>query len=126
MNVYCRIFDYGAIQSNECRLFEGDIGTLGSIIPSSMSNSVVGTIQMSSSLFNQYGQACSSVCMESRYLVCNDNSVCECLSHSYWNASIGMCLPQMTIPGVPCQSQLGMCRTDIGLVCTPENQCGSK
>ena len=36
-----------------------------------MPNSIVGTIQITPSLFTQYGQSCSSVCAESRYLTCN-------------------------------------------------------
>jgi hypothetical protein len=126
MNVFCRIFDHGAIQSNECRLFEGDIGILGNITSSSMSDSIVGTLKMSPSLFSQYGAPCSSVCVGSRYLVCGTGSVCECLPHSYWNASVGMCLAQMTIADVFCDSLLTMCRVDIGLICTTTNQCGCK
>ncbi len=61
-NTFCRIFDYGAIQQNQCRLLEGDVNTLGTIIPSSMPNSIVGTIQITPSLFTQYGQPCSSLC----------------------------------------------------------------
>ena len=125
-NVLCRIFDYGVLRSNECRLFEGDVGTLGSIVSSSVSDTVVGTLQMSSSLFSQYGQSCSSICVENRYLICNASSVCDCMPHSYWNASTGMCLPQITIEGIPCERQLVMCREDIGLMCTGANQCGSK
>jgi hypothetical protein len=83
MNTFCRVFDYGAMQPTQCLLFEGDIGISGIIIPSSMPDSVVGVIQITPSLFTQYGQPCSSVCMESRYLTCNDNSICECMPHTY-------------------------------------------
>ena len=79
-NTLCRIFDYEAIAQYECRLFEGDVNTLGSIISSSMPNSIVGIIQITSSLFIEYDQLCSSICNESRYLMCDRNSTCECMN----------------------------------------------
>ncbi|UJR32412.1 hypothetical protein I4U23_019874 [Adineta vaga] len=123
MNPPCRIFDYGAIQMNECRLFEGDLGILGAVGTSSMPNSMGGLIQLNPSLFTQYGQLCSSVCIESRYLSCNKNFVCDCILHSYWDASAGMCFPQMTISGAPCQYDMKTCREDLNLTCSPMNQC---
>jgi hypothetical protein len=125
-NTFCRIFDYGAIQQNQCRLFEGDVNTLGTIIPSSMPNSIVGTIQITPSLFTQYGQQCSSVCTESRYLTCGSNSTCECMPHTYWNALSGMCLAQSPILGASCQQGTKMCREDLNYTCLQFNQCGRK
>ena len=84
-NSKCRVFDYGAMQSNECRLFEGDIGVLGSIGMSSRPDSNGGLVQLDPSLFTQYGQTCSSACAESRYLQCNNDSVCNCMPHTYWD-----------------------------------------
>jgi hypothetical protein len=43
-NILCRIFDYDAIVSQQCCLFEGDLDTLGSIVPPLMSDSTAGTI----------------------------------------------------------------------------------
>jgi hypothetical protein len=125
-NTFCRIFDYGAIQQNECRLFEGDVGTLGTIIPSSMPNSIVGTIQITPSLFTQYGQPYSSVCTESRYLMCGSDSTCDCMPHTYWDASSGMCLPQSPILGSSCEQNMNMCREDLNYTCLQFNQCGRK
>jgi hypothetical protein len=125
-NTLCRVYDFGAIISQQCRLFEGDIGTLGAITPSLMPNSVVGSIQMTSSLFTQYGQACSSVCVESRYLKCGSNSTCECMPHTYWNSSSGMCLPQSPILGASCEQGMNMCREDLNYTCLQFNQCGRK
>lgn len=123
-NVLCRVFDYGAMQSNQCLLFEGNTETLGSIIPSGMPDSVVGTIQLTPSLFSGHGQACSSVCTESRYLLCSDNSVCGCMPHTYWDPSVGMCLAQMTIAGAPCDTSImNVCRPDLNLTCSPIDQC---
>jgi hypothetical protein len=123
MNPFCRVFDYDAMQTNQCLLFEGNIGVLGSIVPSSMPDSIVGIIQITPNLFTQYGQSCSSDCVESRYLICSNNSICECLPHFYWDASGGMCLPQMTISGTPCDPTMNMCREDLNLTCSAANQC---
>ncbi len=78
---------------------------------------------MTPSLFTQYGQSCSSVCMETRYLICNDNSICECMPHTYWDASVGMCLAQMTISGAPCDTSMNICREDLKLQCSPLDLC---
>jgi len=125
-NTLCRVFDFGGIVSQQCRLFEGDINTLGSIIPSPMLDSMVGTIQITPSLFTQYGQACSSVCSQSRYLTCSSNSTCKCMPHTYWNSSVEMCLPQSPILGAACEQGINMCRQDLNYTCLQFNQCGRK
>jgi hypothetical protein len=125
LNTLCRIFDFGAIIPQQCRLFEGDIGTLGTIIPSPLSNSKVGTVEITPSLFTQYGQSCSSVCSNSRYLACI-NSTCQCMPHTYWNSSAGVCLPQSPIYGASCQQGINMCREDLNYTCLQFNQCGRK
>ena len=125
-NTLCRIFYYEAVQAKQCRLFEGDIGTLGSIVASTISTSKVGTIRITASLFTQYNQPCSSVCKESRYLICDSNSTCQCMPHTYWNPSVQMCLPQSPIRGASCQQNLNMCREDLNYTCLQFNQCGRK
>lgn len=125
-NTFCRIFDYEAVQAEQCRLFEGDIGTLGSIVPSTISTSRVGTIRITASLFTQYNQSCSSVCKESRYLICDSNSICQCMPHTYWNPSVRMCFSQSPIRGASCQQNLNMCREDLNYTCLQFNQCGRK
>ncbi len=68
-NILCRVFDYSVNQPQECRLFEGDIDTLGSIISSSSPSSMVGTVKFFSDLFAAYGQSCAlSLCPQNRYL----------------------------------------------------------
>ncbi|CAF1136835.1 unnamed protein product [Adineta ricciae] len=122
-NSKCRVFDYGAMQSNECRLFEGDIGVLGSIGMSSTPDSNGGLVQLDPSLFAQYGQTCSSACTESRYLQCNNGFVCDCMPHTYWDTYWKMCLPQMTVAGAWCQFSANMCREDLNLTCSAMGQC---
>ena len=122
-NPLCRAFDYGAIQPNGCLLFEGDVGISGSIIPSNIPDSVAGTVEMSSTLFTGYGQSCSSTCPQSRYLVCSDKSICECMPHTYWNPSVGICYAQATIAGASCDSSMEMCREDYNLTCSAMNEC---
>ena len=122
-NTLCRVFDYGSTHANQCLLFEGDLGILGTVVSSTMPDSRVGIIQLKPSLFDQYGQTCPSVCTESRYLRCNENSTCDCMPHTYWNASSGMCLAQMTMSGAFCYSGMDMCRDDLNLTCSSNNQC---
>ena len=123
-NVLCRIFDFGVNSPKQCRLFEGDIDTLGTIIPSPSSGSTVGSVQLSANLFTDYGFACSSVCHQSRYLMCGSNSTCQCMPHTYWNGSI--CIAQTPILGAPCQQNMSMCREDLNYTCLQFNQCGRK
>jgi hypothetical protein len=123
-NILCRIFDYGSNIPGQCRLFEGDTNQLGSIIPSSLSNSFVGVIKITPSLYTQYGKSCSSICKESRYLICNNQSICECPPHSYWNSSQGICLAQTPKLGAPCEQNMNMCREDLNYTCLQFNSCG--
>jgi hypothetical protein len=125
-NILCRVYDYGVSVSNQCRLFEGDTNTLGQIVSSSSPQSIVGTIQLSSALFAEYGSPCISFCYHSRYLQCGTSFTCECMPHTYWNASISMCVPQSPILGSPCQLNLNMCREDLNYTCLQFYQCGRK
>jgi hypothetical protein len=125
-NTLCRIFDFGAIVSQQCRLFEGDTDTLGMTIASLMPYSMVGSVQITPSLFTSYDQACSAVCIESRYLACNSNSTCQCMPHTYRNASTGMCFPQSPILGASCVQGMNICRQDLIYTCLQFNQCGRK
>lgn len=122
-NPICRVFDYGSIQSDGCLLFEGDVGISGSIIPSNIPDSVAGRIELSSALFASYGQSCSKTCPESRYLVCNKQSICECMPHTYWDPTQQICLTQMTVAGANCDPSLRTCREDYNLTCSPLNKC---
>ena len=127
-NVLCRVFDYEASGPKECRLFEGDANTLGQIVLSSSTSSQprVGIIQLSPDLFTEHGSACSSFCHHSRYLRCSDSLTCECILHTYWNASISMCVAQSPILGAACAQNKSMCREDLNYTCLQFNQCGRK
>ena len=125
INPLCRMFDFNANIFQQCRLFEGDTDTLGTIISSSRSDSAVGSIQITPSLFTQYGQPCSSSCDQSRYLSCI-NSTCQCTSHTYWDPSPGICRVQSPILGAACQQGMNMCREDLNYTCLQFNQCGRK
>ncbi len=125
LNTFCRVFDYGALVDQQCRLFEGGIGTLGTIVSSSIPDSRIGSVTITPSLFTQYGQSCSSTCTNSRYLTCT-NSICQCMPHTYWNSTAGICLPQSPILGVSCQQGLNMFRQDLNYTCLQFNQCGRK
>ena len=81
----CRIFDFDD-QSHRCRLFEGDIATMGSIVVSASSHSRVGSRKLRPEQFVNVGQVCSS-CQESRYLTCVNNT-CQCPTHTYFDGSI--------------------------------------
>jgi hypothetical protein len=108
----CRIFDYDSV-SQQCRLFEGDL-TTGSIISSSSSTSVVGTVRIESTLYSSiHDQSCQS-CQENRYEVCSINTTtCQCPMHTYWNGSV--CALQL-FQNDPC-SESDMCRLDLNLNC---------
>ncbi|CAF4103803.1 unnamed protein product [Adineta steineri] len=75
-NVLCRIAEYDTSASGQCRLFEGDIDTTGSII-TLPSQSRVGVVQISASLFSQHGFSCGTSCQENRYLTCHNDSTCQ-------------------------------------------------
>ena len=93
------------------------------LISSLMTNSQVGIIQIKSSLFINYGQSCLTICSQNRYLKCNDHFLCDCIEHTYWNSSSRMCLSQMTISGSFCSPNMNMCRNDLNLTCSFNNQC---
>ncbi|CAF4144262.1 unnamed protein product, partial [Adineta steineri] len=122
-NVLCRIIEYDISASGQCRLFEGDIDTTGSIITLS-SQSRVGVVQISASLFSQHGFSCGTSCQENRYLTCHNDSTCQCMPHTYWNETASVCMPQSSLLGAPCQQNMSMCREDLGYSCLPSNQCG--
>jgi hypothetical protein len=108
----CRTFDYDLV-SKRCRLFEGD-STTGSIISSSSSTSLVGTVQISSDLYSStYNQPCQA-CQQDRYEVCLTNtSTCGCPDHTYWNGLV--CALQL-FANDSC-GQLDACRSDLNLTC---------
>jgi hypothetical protein len=83
--VQCRIFDYDG-QSQRCRIFEGSIITMGSIVASSSSQSRVGSIKISPQQFVNLGQSCS-YCLGSRYLTCVNNT-CQCPTHTYFDGTM--------------------------------------
>jgi hypothetical protein len=94
-------------------LFEGD-STTGSIISSSSSTSVVGTVRISSTLYSStYDQPCQA-CQQDRYEVCSTNtSTCQCPDHTYWNGSV--CALQL-FENETC-GQVNSCRSDLNLSC---------
>ncbi|CAF1093282.1 unnamed protein product [Adineta ricciae] len=122
MQSLCRIFDYEVYLLQQCRLFEGDLTTMGSAISSPSANSRVGVLQTTSTLFAAHGLSCPSQCEHSRYLTCKNDSTCECFPHHYWDSS--MCLPQSSVVGSPCNQSKSMCRQDIQLFCLRLDQCG--
>jgi hypothetical protein len=118
-NMFCRIFDFDG-QSNRCRLFEGNGDTMGSIMASSSSSSIVGSIQIVPGYFSNIGLSCS-FCTETRYLTCF-NSTCQCPSRTYFDGSI--CRSQSFI-GSQCTDKTN-CRVDLNMTCLPRQQCGRK
>jgi hypothetical protein len=117
--IQCRIFDFDS-QSSRCRLFEGNLTTMGSIIVSSSSQSRVGSIKILPAQFVNYGQGCSS-CQGSRYLTCMNGS-CQCPIHTYFDGSI--CESQKLL-GDNCGNNTE-CRSDLNYTCVSQMQCGRK
>ncbi|CAF0901428.1 unnamed protein product [Adineta steineri] len=115
--VLCRTFDFDIV-SHRCRIFQGDLDTTGSIISSSLSQSVVGSIELDSTQFDSYGKSCL-FCQGSRYLKCI-NSSCQCQSNTYFDGSI--CRSQKLL-GSQCINETD-CRTDLNYTCLPRLQCG--
>ncbi len=111
----CRTIDYDLV-SKRCRLFEGD-STTGSIISSSSSTSIVGTVIISSTLYSStHNESCQS-CQQTRYEVCSANtSTCQCPTHTYWNGSV--CALQLFVNDACGQSDA--CRSDLNLTCTAD------
>lgn len=118
-NGRCRIFDYDG-QSHSCRLFEGNITTMGSIVASSSSQSRVGSIKLHPDQFVNRGLACS-FCQGSRYLTCTNNT-CQCQPHTYFDGSI--CQSQKLLGG-DCGNTTE-CRSDLNYTCLSRQQCGRK
>lgn len=125
-NVLCRIYDYEVFALKQCRLFEGDPNKHGQIVSSLSSQSLTGVVYLSVDLFIEYGRACSSFCRQSRYLECGVNMTCVCISHTYWDPSVSMCIPQSPILGASCVQNKSMCREDLNYTCLRYNQCGRK
>ncbi|CAF3800152.1 unnamed protein product [Rotaria sordida] len=111
----CRIFDYDLI-SKRCRLFEGD-STTGSIISSSSSTSIVGIVQIFSTLYSSiHNQSCQA-CQENRYEICFTNiNKCQCPANTYWNGSV--CALQL-FENDTC-TQRDACRSNLNLTCTTD------
>lgn len=122
-NVLCRVFDFDVTQPQQCRLFEGDPVTMGTIVSSASLSSRVGVVHISADLFLGYGLPCSSVCQHNRYLTCR-NSTCQCMPHTYWDGSV--CAAQSPVLGAACQQNRRMCREDLNYTCLRFNQCGRK
>jgi hypothetical protein len=93
---------------------------MGSIIPSSFSQSRVGLIKLPPEYFNDRGSPCS-MCQNSRYLTCI-NSTCQCLPHTFFDGSI--CQNQKLL-GVECASETE-CRKDLNYTCLSRMQYGRK
>ncbi|UJR24616.1 hypothetical protein I4U23_005991 [Adineta vaga] len=125
-HILCRVFDFAVNQSNQCRLFEGNINTLGSIVSSSLSSptSNVGYVKITSDLFTDYGRSCLLNKIVSRYLTCGSSLTLECQPHSYWDNSSSMCLPQIPTLGGACTWGVNMCREDLNLTCLQIYKCG--
>jgi hypothetical protein len=111
----CRTFDFDS-NSGQCRLWDVDM-TTGSIVASpSKPQSVVGSIQLSPSIYaNIYNQSCNA-CTQSRYLTCNASSnTCQCPPKTFWNGLI--CSVQL-LSNQTCL-QADVCRSDLNLTCQP-------
>ncbi|CAF3674483.1 unnamed protein product, partial [Adineta steineri] len=116
-NGNCRIFDFDD-QSLLCRLFQGNIITMGSIVPSSSSQSRVGSRKYNAEQFINHGQSCS-LCEGSRYMRCINNT-CHCEIHTYFDGTI--CQSQKLLGDVCMNST--ECRSDLNYTCLPRQQCG--
>lgn len=117
LNVHCRIFNYDD-ESHRCRLFQGDITLMGSIISSSSSNSYVGSIELRPEHFDNRGRPCS-FCQDSRYLTCI-NSTCQCQANTFFN---GFMCQSKNLVGAKCINETE-CRLDRNYTCLPRKQCG--
>lgn len=115
----CRIFNF-YIQSHRCRMYQGDINTMGSIVISSSSQSIVGSISLTTELFTNRQSFCS-FCQDNRYLTCI-NSICQCHSYTFFDGKI--CQSQKLL-GAQCQNDIE-CRNDRNLTCLYNIQCDCK
>ncbi|CAF0747868.1 unnamed protein product [Adineta steineri] len=116
-NSNCRIFDFDD-QSLLCRLFEGNIITMGSLVASSSAQSRVGSKIYYAEQFNNLGQSCS-LCEGSRYMRCINNT-CQCEIHTYFD---GLTCQSQKLLGDACMNSTE-CRTDLNYTCLPRQQCG--
>jgi hypothetical protein len=115
----CRIFDFDD-QSRRCRIFEGDIGTMGCLVSSISPQSRVGSLKYSAAYFAHRGQPCS-FCEHSRYLTCVSGT-CQCYPHSFFDGSL--CQSQKLM-GAACNTT-AECRTDLNYTCPPSMTCARK
>ena len=116
----CRIFDYNP-SSRQCRLFEGDIILIGSVVPSPSSpSSRVGSMKIEAVQFMSHGQACSS-CVGSRYLDCANNT-CQCPTKTFFDGSI--CRSEKLL-GNQCAAD-SECRADLNYTCQLSMTCAGK
>ena len=115
-NGQCRIFDYDP-PSADCRLFQGDLLTMDSLVPSS-SSSRVGSLKLDASLFLTRGQPCSA-CRDNRYLQCSNNT-CQCPWQTYFDGSI--CRSEKLLDEACLNTT--ECRSDLNYVCLSQLQCG--
>lgn len=115
-NTFCRVFDFDE-QSDRCRIFQGDVVTMGSIVTSSSFHSSVGYIELYSEQFAYQGQPCF-LCEGSRYLTCI-NSICQCQPQTFFDGSI--CRSKLL--GSACINATE-CRMDLNYTCLPRQQCG--
>ena len=117
--VECRIFDYND-QLARCRLFEGNLATMGFIVSSSSASSRLGSIQLRPEDFKNEGQSCS-YCKQSRNLICITDA-CQCRKHTYFDGSI--CQSQKLL-GFNCSNNYE-CRLDLNYTCLSRGKCGRK
>jgi len=117
LTAQCRIYDFDD-QSHRCRIFEGDIATMGVVVASTSSLSRVGSIELRPELFANEGQPCS-FCQGSRYLRCI-NDTCQCQPNTFFDGS--MCQSQKLL-GSECINSTE-CRNDLNYTCLPRQQCG--
>lgn len=115
----CRTFNFDS-QTKSCRLYEGDIGSTGSIGASLSAQSICGSLHLDVKDFLHHGHSCA-YCEDSRYLTCI-NSSCQCPSHTYFDGTI--CRSQK-INGSGCTGH-AECRNDLNLTCLVNMQCGCK
>ncbi|CAF4061871.1 unnamed protein product [Adineta steineri] len=116
-NGNCRIFDFND-QSLQCRLFQGNIITMGSLVASSSPQSRVGSKKYNAEQFLNHGQSCS-LCEGSRYMRCINNT-CHCEMNTYFDGLI--CQSQKLLGG-ECMNSTE-CRSDLNYTCLPRQQCG--
>lgn len=115
----CRIFNHD-LSNTRCRLYEGDVDTTGSIVASSSSSTVCGSIGLDAKDFLDYGSPCST-CQNSRYLRCV-NGACGCQLHTYFDGSI--CRSEK-LRGAACSND-NECRRDANLTCVWNTICESE